>query len=383
MEKIQEKSVGHRIRLLVFPLDIDKVRDIIAAMRSLGLEVLGASSVMSRSEAKAYPLQSFHHLPFVTEPHFEQEFLALLKAESVTHVYSPHGVIWTHLKQRQNDKPEQYHFHLCQPSPYEEDWLQVLPSQLWADQVMAEHVVEFLQSSAHVPIKPPLRHGKLASLHRQFVGISGQSDECKLSMLVHIARLLPQGDLVEVGTFQGRSAFAIGWLAQHYHVGNLVCVDPWNNGKLEHQGESASLATNELQQGRDLIDLDKVFRIFITAISSLGNVGYIRDTSEVAIDIYSDASASGCLPANELDALPLAGHIAMLHIDGNHRYDFVKKDVDLWLPRVMVGGWVLLDDYVWAFGDGPKRVGDELLMTGQFDIAFTASDTLFLRKGAV
>jgi hypothetical protein len=22
------------------------------------------------------------------------------------------------------------------------------------------------------------------------------------------------------------------------------------------------------------------------------------------------------------------------------------------------GGWVVFDDYVWAFGDGPQRVGD-------------------------
>ncbi len=188
------------------------------------------------------------------------------------------------------------------------------------------------------------------------------------------------GDVVEIGSFQGRSAFALGWLAQHYQIGNLICVDPWQNSRLEDQGEQAAIVNRELQQGRSLIDLDKIFHSFIASVSLLGNVGYIRETSDIAIGHYQRAVEQGLLPANELEALPLTGNIALLHIDGNHRYDFVRKDIDLWLPSVIDGGWVLLDDYVWAFGDGPKRVGDELLHSDLFDIAFTASDTLFLRK---
>ncbi|HVK99966.1 MAG TPA: class I SAM-dependent methyltransferase [Dongiaceae bacterium] len=368
-------------RLLVFPLDLDKSREMIAIARSLGLDVIGASSVMPDAEAKKYPIASFHRLPFVTELTFEATFLALLEQEAITHVYIPHGVIWNHLMQSKEAHPDRYSFHLCQPSPYEEDWLRLVPSHTWADQVLAENFVETLHCPNAVR-QAPLRHGQLVSLHRQFIGIPGQSDELKLMALAHIARLVPQGDVVEVGSFQGRSAFAIGWLAQHYRIGNLVCVDPWDNDKLVDQGEKARLATQELKRGRDLIDLDKIFRSFISAVGLLGNVGYIRDISEVAIGIYCDAATNGFLPASELDALPLTGNIAMLHIDGNHRYDFVRKDIELWLPHVMPGGWVLLDDYVWAFGDGPKRAGDELLATGQFDVVFTASDTLFLRKGS-
>ena len=179
----------------------------------------------------------------------------------------------------------------------------------------------------------------------------------------------------------GFSGFALAWLAQHYHIGNLICVDPWENSRVQDQGEQAAIVNQELKQGRSLIDLDKIFQSFLAAVSLLGNVGYLRETSDIAIQQYKNAAQQGHLPANELEALPVSGNIAMLHIDGNHRYDFVRQDVELWLPQVISGGWLLLDDYVWAFGDGPRRVGDELLATGQFDVAFTASDTLFLRKG--
>lgn len=369
-----------QICLLVFPLDVDKSREVIAFARSLGIDVVGASSVMSEAEAERYQVSSFRWLPFITEAGFESAFLALLEEKGITHAYIPHGVIWTQLKKNCVTEPDRYRFHLFQTSPYEEDWLRLLPSQIWADQVLANNFVETLHLPGEIRRQAPLRRGQLISLHRQFICIPGQSDEEKLMALANIARALPQGDMVEVGSFQGRSAFAIGWLARHYRIGNLVCVDPWDNEKIVDQGEKARLASQELQQGRDLIDLEKIFQGFISAVSLLDNVGYIRDISEVAIGVYQDAVARSYLEANDLDALPLTGGIALLHIDGNHRYDFVRQDVDLWLPHVIPGGWLLLDDYVWAFGDGPKRVGDELLNTAGFDVAFTASDTLFLRK---
>lgn len=369
-----------KIRLLVFPLDIDRARETVDFARTLALDVVGASSVMPVAEAQQFGIAAFHRLPFITDATFESEFLALLRLEQITHVYTPHGVVWTHLLQRQQADPSHYAFHLCQPSPYEEDWLRLAPSREWASRVLADNFVDALPTSPGVVTGQKLKHGQLVSLHRQFVGIPGQCDDAKLLALAHLARLLPKGDLVEVGSFQGRSAFAIGWLARHYRIGNLVCVDPWDNAKLEDQGEQARLATSEMKRERAVIDLDKIFSSFIGAISLLDNAGYIRDTSEAAIHVYRAAVAAGRLPANELDSLPVTGRIAMLHIDGNHRYDFVRKDIELWLPHVMPGGWLLLDDYVWAFGDGPKRAGDELLLTDQFDVAFTATDTLFLRK---
>ncbi|RLP54501.1 MAG: class I SAM-dependent methyltransferase [Ketobacter sp.] len=368
-------------RLLVFPLDIDRAREMITFAGSLGAEVIGASSIMKTVEARQYSVTSFHYLPFVTESAFEAAFQALLETERITHVYTPHGVIWSHLMRCRQQQPEFYQFHLCQPSPYEEDWLRLLPSQAWADQVMADNFVEALHCPGKVERREPLRWGQLVSLHQQFTHIPGQSDDRKLAALTHIARLLPLGNLVEVGSFQGRSAFAIGWLAKHYSVGNLVCVDPWDNSKVKDQGEQAQIVNQELLSGRDILDLEQVFYSFIGAVSLLDNVGYIRETSEVAVGVYKNAVSQGFLPSNELNALPLTDQISMLHIDGNHRYDFVRQDIELWLPLVMNGGWVLLDDYVWAFGDGPRRAGDELLATGNFDVAFTASDTLFLRKG--
>ncbi len=366
------------MRVLVFPLDMDKVIGFIKNANALNIEVVGASSVMNSGDD--FKIHSFHKLPFVTDAGFEGMFFELITKHSITHVYTPHLAVWSCLSNLRKEYGESLTFSLCEPSPYDADWLDLQPSYKWAKDLLADDVVEQIELPGKVNVHNKLTKGQYASLHRQFLSISGQCDDLKLLALAHIFRVLPKGDLVEIGSFSGRSAFAIGWLASAYEIGNLVSVDPWDNNKLEDQGEGAEILNKELSKGSEVIDLNKIFWSYIGAISLLDNVGYIKDISEKAIDDYKSASNVGFLDSPELGRVSLTGKISMLHIDGNHRYDYVCKDIDAWEPFVMPGGWILLDDYVWAFGDGPKRAGDELLLTEKFDVAFTMSDTLFLRK---
>ena len=366
------------MKVLVFPLDMDKVIGFIKNANALNIEVVGASSVMS--SGGDFRIHAFHKLPFVTDAGFESIFCELITKHSITHVYTPHGAVWSYLSNLKNNPEKTTFFSLCEPSPYNADWLDLQPSFQWAAGILADDTVEHIELSGKVDVHNKLTKGQYASLHRQFLSISGQCDELKLSALSHIFRILPKGDLVEIGSFSGRSAFAIGWLANAYEIGNLVSVDPWDNNKLEDQGEGAEILNKDLEKGNEGIDLNKIFWSYIGAISLLDNVGYIKDISEKAIEDYKSASLVGFLDSPELGRVSLTGKISMLHIDGNHRYDYVCKDIDAWEPFVMPGGWVLLDDYVWPFGDGPKIAGDELLLTGKFDVSFTMSDTLFLHK---
>ena len=366
------------MKVLVFPLDMDKVTDFICYANGLSIDVVGASSVMET--CGDFNIKSFHKLPFITDDSFEAAFVELLTRHAITHVYTPHGAIWTHLACMKLPADESFKFYLCQPSPYVADWQRLKPSYKWAKDLLGEYFVESLGLPHDVKVRSKLKLGQYASLHKQFVGIPGQCDDLKLLALAHIFRILPEGDLVEIGSFQGRSAFAIGWLARTYKVGNFIGVDPWDIGKVESQGGEADILNEGLSFEREFVDWDNFFWSFISAVSILDNVGYIKDISENAVVEYASACAYGKLVSPEIGEISLTGKIAMLHIDGNHRYDYVCQDIAAWEPWVKPGGWVLLDDYVWAFGDGPKRAGDELLLTGKFDVAFTMSDTLFLRK---
>ncbi|OUS29681.1 hypothetical protein A9Q99_08365 [Gammaproteobacteria bacterium 45_16_T64] len=366
------------VKLLVFPLDVDTSKKFIAVAKALELSVVGASSEMKSAGDNA--VDEFLSLPFITDEDFMGAFEDALSTYGITYIYAPHTGVWSHLKSLQEKNPDVHNYHLCTPSPYNADWLEFESSYLWSDKLLSEHFVENLELGEGSLLQPKLSRGGYASLHKQFLRIPGQCDANKLVALAHIARVLPKGDLVEIGSLSGRSAFAIGWLAGKYQIGNIISIDPWENAKTEDQGEQAAILNRELESDTDVIDFEKVFWGYIGTISLLNNAGYIRDISSKAIDAYNRATEKEEIECPELGTVAISGKVSMLHIDGNHRYDHVCQDIESWEPKVISGGWVLLDDYVWAFGDGPKRAGDGLLATGRFDVAFSMSDTLFLRK---
>ncbi|WP_313539878.1 class I SAM-dependent methyltransferase [Sphingomonas sp.] len=76
------------------------------------------------------------------------------------------------------------------------------------------------------------------------------------------------------------------------------------------------------------------------------------------------------------------GQIALLHIDGNRDRAAAEEDVLLWSPHVARGGWVVIDDYNWRYGDGPKQAGDALLERWGEGAAraFAAGDCLFIQR---
>ena len=47
----------------------------------------------------------------------------------------------------------------------------------------------------------------------------------------------------------------------------------------------------------------------------------------------------------------------------------------------VTGGWIIIDDYIWPYGDGPRRVGDEFLAAERerIDTAFVTGSALFIR----
>jgi hypothetical protein len=61
--------------------------------------------------------------------------------------------------------------------------------------------------------------------------------------------------------------------------------------------------------------------------------------------------------------------IDLLFIDGDHRYEYVKQDIELFVPHVMEGGYILFHDYAEKLKKpkaGVKKAVDELL--GHYEV---------------
>lgn len=74
-----------------------------------------------------------------------------------------------------------------------------------------------------------------------------------------------------------------------------------------------------------------------------------------------------------------------IFIDGSHKYDDVKKDVEDWLPKLAKGGIISLHDSTMNRGglnywEGPSKVADELIFNNKIEFVESIARLTILKK---
>lgn len=133
--------------------------------------------------------------------------------------------------------------------------------------------------------------------------------------LVRIAASVDAGDIVEIGSYKGKSAVALGYGIREggrSSTTRLYCIDPHCPFTGQLGGQFGPIDRHDF---------------FVNMIET--------GTFEEAALIN--------LPARDA-ALAWRRPIGFLFIDGDHRYPMVRDDFFRWLPHVLDGGIVALDD---------------------------------------
>jgi predicted O-methyltransferase YrrM len=151
-------------------------------------------------------------------------------------------------------------------------------------------------------------------------------------LLYQLARACTdRGVIVEIGSFKGKSTI---WLAKGSLAGagaTVVAIDP-HTGSAEHQRGGRPVWTYE---------------------EFLANLR----RAEVG-EVVTPLVATSADAAERLDQ-----PVEMLFIDGDHRYEMVRQDFDLWFPKLLEGGYLLMHDTIrW---EGPRRVARESIYRSQ------------------
>ena len=356
-------------RTLIFPAGMPRSLAFLEACQREGKDVIGASSLDFDPTRGRY--SAWAQLPFVNTPEFDATLVALLGREHVTEIFTPNPVIWHHLHQRLPQLAP--NVTLANASPAQLEMEPYRAARRKAEQHLTDsHAV--LSGDA----KPPMEIGDLAALYRHAETIPGMCDHLKLRALCEIARDCPTGDLVEIGSWWGKSAFILLRLAQTYGIGRLYCVDPWSDAHLV-QGGAASVVDLVSTQ----YSAEEAFQVFLLNLRPYahGDLSYLRCPSAEGAARYRTGNT---VTTAEFGNARPGGAIALLHIDGNHSYACAKEDIASWTPAVAPGGWIVVDDYVWPFGDGPKLAGDEYLEANadRIAISFVTGSALFIRLRA-
>ncbi len=134
------------------------------------------------------------------------------------------------------------------------------------------------------------------------------------------------GNIVEIGSFKGKSTVILAMVAGHYGLGPIVAIDPHNFHSPELQEHRTAPGASSYEE----------------FLSNLQRAG-VAELVEVHRAYSGDMAAGWSRP------------IRFLWIDGDHGYGGAKSDFDGYAPHVLPYGIVALHDALHEFS-GPIRV---------------------------
>lgn len=139
-------------------------------------------------------------------------------------------------------------------------------------------------------------------------------DKERLDYFKEISKEFPNGRGVEVGVFHGVFSREIlsSW------NGTLFMIDPWRP-----LGDEYNDYTNQKNHA---------------------NQGY-TETAENIRGMEERGIMMRCLSNQATQFFP-DGSLDFVYIDGNHAFDFVKEDINIWFPKVKPGGFLCGHDFL-------------------------------------
>lgn len=351
--------------ILIFPAGMPRSLAFLERALAEGQSVIGASSLGHDPARERYP--QWEYLPYVTDPGFDNALREAIARHDVGGIYTPNPVVWDYLNRCLVDSFPGV--TLVNGSPIESEVSPYRMALKFGESVVGHP----MPLEAGESPKPSVSALEIAALFRHAESIPGMCDHEKIRALCEIFRFSPVGDIVEIGSWWGKSAFVMSRLASCYSIGKLLCVDPWSNEHLVQKDEKGLVDAVT-------VDADEALTVFQLNLLPYagGAVNYLRMPSVDASEEYRHNRKVATPVFGETE---YAGSIAVLHVDGNHSYESAQADVVSWAELVLPGGWIIVDDYIWPYGNGPQRVGDEFLTAHREKIssAFVMGSALFIQ----
>ena len=353
--------------LLIFPAGYGDGPAVAAQAKAAGTPVVGASSVLDDPAAVAYA--AWTHLPHVTDPGFDEALAGVIEKHGIGRMHVTHFAAWTRLQDAWPAAARKVALTLGRSQLDIEADYRSLRARIAENRPV---IADLAQASAP---RPDLSAVEAAGFLRAAMAVPGESYEDKLLALIEVARRAPTGDIVELGSLFGRTASMFAMLAYRYGLGQILCVDPWSKDELEQGSEALLKASTDYAWDERRL----AFEINVAPFAN-GRLNYIHATSHAGAPLYG---ADKPVTTEAFGATRYAGQIAILHIDGNHELQHVIADITDWTPHVAPGGWIIFDDYVWDWGDGPKIAGDAFVAdpANRVRCSFVVGGALFVQIG--
>ena len=188
-----------------------------------------------------------------------------------------------------------------------------------------------------------------------------------------IQQLVSSSPVVEIGSFCGLSTNMLSHLlAKHGRTNPLVGADPW---QFEHGEGNDSIGDGvKLEEYTEFVR--ESFRRNVAFFSRNRPPHIFPMTS----DDFFGAWARGDEGVDtEGVRVSLGGPISFAFIDGNHTYDFARRDFEGVDRDLETGGFILFDDSADASGFEVNRLMKEIAATPRYELVMKNPNYLFRR----
>jgi hypothetical protein len=189
---------------------------------------------------------------------------------------------------------------------------------------------------------------------RQVVHFFGEKDGREWLL----ERLPKNSVCAEIGVFQGRFSELILSITRPQ---KLHLIDPW---KYESDPAYARSLYGGVR-GKNQERMDKMYESVVRVFQS----------KKVQVHRATSTECCSQFPDNYFD---------WIYVDGNHQYEFVKADLEVYFPKLKPGGLLAGDDYArkktnWT-NDGVTRAVDEIVASGMYQKVLTENHQFLLVK---
>jgi len=196
-----------------------------------------------------------------------------------------------------------------------------------------------------------------------------------------------QGDILEIGSWCGRSAVVLGTAAKFIGCGRVHCVDLFPEKNDWHQNAEGkwwfevNLGDKNIAAYKSCYMWDEAYRRDVeplyrshNGILDIFNENIRRhELSDIVRPFRGDTSQFG-------RSLPKDFQCRLAFVDGDHGYDEVCQDIEIVEKHLVAGGWICFDDAFTVYDGVSRAIEDRVIKNPAFELAQQMTRKCFIAR---
>lgn len=212
----------------------------------------------------------------------------------------------------------------------------------------------------------------------------GMLHEGNIFLMDYAIKNMPtNGKVLEIGCYGGLSSNLLLHLMKKYNRKEaFMACDPWiYEGYDDAKGQATKTIDGRADVTRtDYMEYMKQAYINAARLLHPTNLPHtFRYTSDGFFSHYQKESNLTDIFGNQLQ---LGGAISFCYIDGNHAYDFAKRDFENVSQYLLKDGFILFDDSIDGSSFGSAKLMEELKKDNRYKVIYKNPNYLVQRKGS-